>query len=360
MAMVSAEELSGIAAQVAARLRKLGIHSTEDLLRANRRRLADELPGVTVVEVQAWQQVAELLEVRGMTLAQAEGLHANGVETLDELANVSLSAFQALVARMRADGVAVGSPTDDQLVEWAKDAVLLRCTGTLNGSVVGLGGGPIRGVSVSCLGIDGRTDARGRFRLRRLPLGRAARVALSHASYVSRTFEARNVVPSGVLAGETFQLTRKKKAAVTVAPMVLSELAGDVVPPVEGASFTERVQTTAPSRADLLVVNQLLEGGSVRAVSRLFDFDGTLHIVRAYRLPATQVRGSVAVGDHLRFIDGKWKAVDLGPKDVARYRRKLQEQRSWRHLPKNPSAADVDRGLRDWFIARTSQRQGGS
>jgi hypothetical protein len=140
---------------------------------------------------------------------------------------------------------------------------------------------------------------------------------------------------------------------------VLSELAGDVLPPLEGASFTQRVQSTAPSRADLLVVNELLEGGSVRAVSRLFDFDGALHIVRVYRLPATKVRGSVAVGDHLRFSDGKWKAVDLGPKDVARYRRKLQERRSWRQLPKNPSAADVDRGLRDWLMARTSQRTGG-
>jgi hypothetical protein len=360
MAVVSAVALSGIAAQAAARLRRLGIHTTDDLLRADRRRLAGELAGVTVADVLAWQQVAELLEVRGVTLAQAEGLHANGVETLDELANMSLSALQALVARMRADGVAVGSPTDDQLAEWAKDAVLLRYTGTLNGTVVGPRGGPIRGVSVSCLGIDSRTDARGRFRLRRLPLGRAAQVALSHASYVSRTFETSNVVPSGVLAGESFQLTRKKKATGAVAPVVLSELAGDVLPPLEGASFTERVQTTAPSRADLLVVNELLQGGVVRAVSRLFDFDGTLHIVRAYRLPATKVRGSVAVGDHLRFIDGKWKPVALGAKDVARYRRKLEERRSWRQLPKNPSAAEVDRGLRDWLTARTTQRQGGS
>jgi hypothetical protein len=209
------------------------------------------------------------------------------------------------------------------------------------------------------MGIDGKTDARGRFRIRRVPLGRPALVSLSHARYVPVTVAARSVVPSGVLAGESFRLTGKK-AGGTSAPLVLSELSGDVLPPLDGASFTERVQTASPSKVDLLVVNELLQGGVVRVASRLFNFDGTLHIVRVYRLPSTKVRGSVAVGDHLRFIDGKWQAVDLKPKDVARYRRKLREQRSWRHLPKNPTATDVDRGLRDWLTARTTQRQGGS
>jgi hypothetical protein len=359
VATVSAAALSGVSVQAAARLRKLGIHTTEDLLRADRRRLADKVPGVTVVDVLAWQQIAELLEVQGVTLAQAEGLHATGVETLDELASKSLSTVHALVAKMRANGVAVGSPTDDQLVEWSKDALLLRHTGTLNGTVLGPRGGPIRGVVVRCMGIDGKTDARGRFRLRRVPLGRPALVSLSHARYVPVTAEARSVVPSGVLAGESFRLTRKKAGGAS-APSVLSELTGDALPPLDGASFTERVQTASPSKVDLLVVNELLQGGIVRVASRLFDFDGTLHIVRVYRLPATKVRGSVAVGDHLRFVDGRWEAVDLKPKGVTAYRRKLREQRSWRQLARNPTAADVDRGLRDWLAARTTRRQGGS
>jgi hypothetical protein len=165
------------------------------------------------------------------------------------------------------------------------------------------------------------------------------------------------VVPSGVLASDSFQLFRTKPGT-SPPSTVLSELAGDVVPRLGSAPFTLRVQSAAPARNDLLAVNERLEGGAVRAVSRLFDFDGTYHVVRVYRLAPSKIRGRAKVGDHLRYVDGKWKPVDLTPQEVAAYRRKVRELRTWRHLPKTPTAAEVDQALAGWMAARTTPKKG--
>src|SRR5439155_9093419 len=131
------------------------------LLRVSRRRLADEIDGVSVAQVRGWQAVAELLEIDGMTLAVAEQLHARGVETLDELANRPLSGVREVVNAMGTDGVLATVPTDDELAAWKTDAVHLRNTGTLNGTVIGTGNTPITGVSVACMGQAATSDARG-------------------------------------------------------------------------------------------------------------------------------------------------------------------------------------------------------
>jgi hypothetical protein len=357
MAMVRVGALSGIGTRVAKRLQALGVFTTADLLRVERRRLDRQLAGATIAEILAWQQVAELLEVESMTLPLAEGLHASGIETVDELGAKSLSALRSSIDELRSDGVTVGAWSDDRLVEMLKDAVVLRTTGTLNGTVVGPKGGPVSGVEVACLGIATKTDARGRFRIRRLPLRNPVLVSLSRSGYASRVVETSQVVPSGVLAGDSFPMFRTKPGRAAP-PTVLSELAGDEVPPLGSAPFTLRVQSAAPARNDLLAVNERLDGGAVRAVSRLFDFDGTYHVVRVYRLTPSRIRGRAKVGDHLQYVDGKWKPVDLTPQEVASYRRKVRELRTWRRLPKTPTAAEFDQALAGWTAARTTPKKG--
>src|SRR5512147_1204239 len=82
MASVPVIELSGVGPAIAARLNELGLFTSEDLLRSERRRLAELVEGASVAQIRRWQAVSALLEVNGMTVTLAEALHARGIEAL--------------------------------------------------------------------------------------------------------------------------------------------------------------------------------------------------------------------------------------------------------------------------------------
>jgi hypothetical protein len=353
MASVDVVDLSGIGPALASRLNELGVFSSSDLLRVNRRRLADLVEGASVAQVRRWQSVSEFLEVEGVPLPVAEGLYERGIESLDELGSRSLSGLRGHLDALKAEGVATTDPSDDQLVGWIVDAVRLRWSGTLNGTVVDAAGGPIDGVAVSCVDVRGVTDPRGRFRLRRLPLGRPLSVYLDQANYVARTVEAVEPVSAGVVGAERFRLTRRR--ASSPAPRILSELEGDVLPSLSGGVFRLRVQDGDPAADELLRVIEYHENGDLSASSRLFTYQDGVFVVRSYRLPAAKVVGPPAVGTHLRLADMKWRPVAMTEQQVASYRRQMRERRLRPDFPADPTAADIDRVLNEWQAARTAQ-----
>jgi Domain of unknown function (DUF4332) len=356
MAAVDVIDLAGIGPVLADRLNDLGIFTTSDLLRAERRRLAEAVDGVTVEQLRRWQAVSEFLEVEGLPLAVAEQLYERQVESVDELSSRSLSALRALVDAMRNDGDIAESPSDDELVAWMRDATCLRYTGTLNGTVTGANKSPIAGVAVSCLDQQTETDARGRFRLRRLPLDRALIVRLEHDGHRPKA-EASRAVPPGFVSGQQFRLARK--LSHTQSERVLSELDGDVLPPREGAPIRARAQTGAPSERDLLRVTELTDDGGARVASRLFDYDNGIFIVRTYRLTSSSLQPGFRLRDHLRAGSGRWEVVEMTAADVEQYRRRLVEQRA-RTLPDDPTADEVDRAISAWQAARAATRAGGT
>jgi len=347
MANIDVIDLSGVGPAVTQRMNELGLFTTADLLRANRRRLAEQVQGASLAQVRRWQAIAELLEVKGVTLRVAEGLHAAGVETLDELAGRPLSGLRALLDTMRAQGVVQALPSDDDLVAWMKDALLLRHTGTLNGTVIGADRSPLVGVTASCMGQRAESDARGRFRLRRLPLGRRLLVYLEHPAYAAKTVKTEPVAPAGVLVGERFKLTRKRAA---VLPRVLSELEGDKLPALSSAPIRTRAQDGAPSPLDILRVVELLASGDVRVISRLFDYDGASFVVRSYRFERSDLPAVIEVGDHLHFTADRWKLVKMTPATIDRHRRWLRERRRMPVLSENSSAADIQRFVEAWLL----------
>jgi Domain of unknown function (DUF4332) len=353
MASVDVVDLSGIGPALAARLNELGVFSSSDLLRVSRRRLADLVDGVSEAQVLRWQTVAEFLEVDGLPLPVAEGLYERGIGSLDELGSRSLSALRGHVDALAADGVDTTDPSDDQLVRWIVDAVRLRATGTLNGTVVDASNAPIAAVSVSCLGEQAQADARGRFRLRRLPLGRPLSLFLDHADFVPRTVEGVEAAPAGVVRAERFRLLRPH--ASTPSPRVLSELNGDTLPSLAGGAVRSRVRDGAPDENDLLRVIGLPDTGEVRAASRLFDYDGGLFIVRVYRLPADNVTGTPQMGEHLRFSQGKWRAASMTARQVRDYRRRLRERHLRPPIPDDPTLADLNRVVTEWLEARRAR-----
>lgn len=341
-------DLTGIGPVVTRRMNKIGVFTTGDLLRAERRRLAEEVRGASVAQVRRWQAVAELLEVEGVTLPVAEGLYAAGVETLDELASRSLSELRPLLVAMHAQGAVDALPSDDDLVAWIKDALLLRYTGTLNGTVIGGDGLPAVGVAISCMGRRAKSDARGRFRLRRLPLGRRLFVYLEHPTYSARRVEAGPAAPSGVLVGEQFRLARVRAGASS--PRVLSELRGDQLPALSESPVRVQVVDGPPSPLDILRVIEFLASGDVQVGARLFDHDGSDFVVRSYRFKRDSLPAGVRVGDHLRYKAGRWRVVKMTPATIDRQRRWLRERRHLPELSALSSAAEIERFVTDWLL----------
>jgi hypothetical protein len=340
-------DLTGVGPVVTLRMNELGVFTTGDLLRVERRWLAEEVQGASLGQVRRWQAIAEMLEVKGVTLPVAEGLHAAGVETLDEMAGRPLSGLRALLDTMRAQGVVEALPSDDDLVAWMRDALLLRHTGTLNGTVIGADRSPLVGVAVSCMGQRDESDARGRFRLRRLPLGRRLLVSLDHPAYAAKTVETGPVAPAGVLVGERFRLTRRRPATP---PRVLSELEGDTLPALSGAPIRTRARDGAPSPLDILRVVELVASGDVRVISRLFDYDGAGFVVRSYRFERGDLPADVHVSDHLRFKADRWQVAKMTPASIDRHRRWLRERRQLPEPSVNSSAADVQRFVEAWLL----------
>ena len=342
MAVADVIDLSGVGPAVARRLNEYGVFTTGDLLRVERRRLADEVQGASLAQVLRWQSISELMEVDGITLPVAEGLHSAGVETLDELAGRSLSQLRAVFKTLQQQGVIGAMRSDDELVASMTDALLLRHTGTLNGTVTDADGAPIVGVTASCMRQQAQSDERGRFRLRRLPLGGRLLVHLQHPDYAPKSVKVRAAAPAGVLTGERFGLVRRRAGAPGL--RVLSELAGDKLPAFSGASITIRVQQGVPSPLDILQVNEFLPNGDVRIISRLFDYDGETFIVRSYRFERNDLPRAVRVGDHLCDTGDGWQVVTLTQAAVDRHRRWLRQR--GRRVPKPPAnakAADIKR-----------------
>lgn len=348
MAYIDVSDLSGVGPTVARRMNEFGVFTTGDLLRVERRRLAEKVKAVSLAQVRRWQAIAELLEVKGVTLPVAEGLHAAGVETLDELAGRPLSELRALLETMRLQGVVEALPSDDDLVAWMKDALLLRHTGTLNGTVIGAARSPAVGVAVFCMGQRAESDPRGRFRLRRLPLGRQLLVYLEHPAYAAKTVKTGPVAPAGVLVGERFRLARKRVGMPT--PRLRSELEGDKLPALSGAPVSMRAQDGAPSPRDFLRVVELLASGDVRVISRLFDYDGARFLVRSYRFKHGDLPPVIEVGDHLRYTADHWQVVKMKSATIDRYRRWLRERRQLPELSADSSAADFQRFVKDWLL----------
>jgi predicted RecB family nuclease len=82
-------DIDGIAGEVAATLKSVGIRTTERLLREARtvkgRKLLAEKTGFSEKQLLCWANVADRMRIRGISREYAELLQAAGVDTVKEL-----------------------------------------------------------------------------------------------------------------------------------------------------------------------------------------------------------------------------------------------------------------------------------
>jgi predicted flap endonuclease-1-like 5' DNA nuclease len=111
----------------AARLRRVGLESTLDLLTYGRtapaRRLLAERTRLAVEKIDAWVALADLMRVRGIGPDVARLLTAVGVRTLADLQNVEpVSTAQAIVTMNKQRRLSQNPPGAESLAHWVGEA----------------------------------------------------------------------------------------------------------------------------------------------------------------------------------------------------------------------------------------------
>lgn len=125
--MSSIESIEGIGETYQAKLKAVGISTTEELLKtctskAGREKLA-ESTGVSEKLILKWANHADLFRIKGIAGQYAELLEAAGVDTVPELAQRKADNLTAKITEVNAAKELVRKlPTVEQVEDWIEQA----------------------------------------------------------------------------------------------------------------------------------------------------------------------------------------------------------------------------------------------
>jgi hypothetical protein len=310
-------EIEGIGPATARALGRIRVFTVFDLLRCTPdhiRRAAPKHLGFQ--EAARLRAAASLSRIRGMTAQWAEGLVAAGVTSIDEFQRNSGRQIVQKLDQDKARRIIRTLPSADAVEAMLKDAVLLQYTGTLLGTVFDDKGKPLAGAVVQLLGNEQTTDARGRFQMFRLPLGRRLPVLrIAHPRFEPLEIEEPPIAPDpDVVSVEVYALRKAKKGANKDGPVALSELNGDTLPTPTGQPL--RVVAMAPDaieNGDILMVETIPKRkGPLTLVSRFKGFENGVFIVRTVKVEPEKLPAGVRERDHFRYASGAFKPIAVG------------------------------------------------
>lgn len=249
--------IEGIGSRTAADLEALGIHTIGDLLRVEPPRLHNALPsGSSRNEVAAWCHMAALLQIREMTPQWAEALQRIGITGVRDLRGRDLPELAEVFESARTDGIISDVPSPQAISEILRDAAVIEVSGTVNGTILS-NDEPVAGATIRVGKEEATTDARGRFRIIRIPPLATSTLAIAHPDYRPARFRLRQVQPSTFSGSRTFRV-RPLPSGQPRPPRVLMEARGDELPPLGGAQISLReVESGALIERDIFVFSEV-------------------------------------------------------------------------------------------------------
>ena len=337
---IDVADIPGVSPAQASAMAAVGVHLSGDLLRSDRQALVRVVAGITLEEVRKWQSFSRLLEGRGMTPDIVQALLAADFNTPAELAGARLSRVTTALAGVVSD--------PDAIVDLMLGAQLLDLTGVMNGTVVASGDRALEGAEVQCHGMTVVSDARGRFRLKGLPVGVPVTLTIRHPEKRAKTFPGVTAHPSAALIGQGFRLTGRPVPAARQ-----SSLSGDVLPLPGSAPITTEAQSGAPPAGDVLRLVSRYANGDARAVSMFPDFAQGRFILRTYRLALSALPAGIALKDWLeQDANGTWTKTSTSRRRLGRIQRMAAVKRALAGKPRtahvvDQAAADILAALSD-------------
>jgi hypothetical protein len=317
-------EIAGVDQSTLDALTALGLETTDDLLRTNRAVLSSKLPNRPLTEIMGWQAVAELLQLEGLSPAQAQALRAAGADSLSEFADWTLAKVKT----------ALPSLSDEEVVALLKEAVRLKYTGVLNGNVRLKDGTPVAGAEVKVWGQTHVSDRNGRFRAIGLTLDRKLTVEVTHSTMGAKRAQNVSVGRASALVGQTIVLSGRPGVLKP-----LSELRGDKLPSTGSAPMTSRVLTDSPDLADILMVISTYRNGDMQVASRYLDFVDCKFVRRCYRMAVADLPIALQVGDDIEWTGTQWTPNRYRGSQIGRRARVKAVHKRWPSVPSDPSRA---------------------
>jgi Domain of unknown function (DUF4332) len=320
---VRLSELTFVPQPVRNRLRRHGLSTSADVLRAGTVPLAKRLgDAVTISDLRVWQNVCSLLEIEGMSLPWARVLGEEGNIAARDLARRHLSGITDLFAKAQQQGDLAEVPDADAIAAMMVDSARIDTGGVLNATVKDRSDRPLKGALVRCAWVEAKTDAHGRARLLRLPLGQPVDVTVEKTGYSPLTRELSSLAGPNVLEAHRFSM-RKRARASTKRPStrVLSEFDGDVVTVLDGQPARSiEVKNRKVREGDILHFFERLQRGDVKLSSRFKEVRNGQLTILVWRLPSTSLPKGAPVGSDYRVEDGALQRVDVTPERLARWR----------------------------------------
>jgi hypothetical protein len=302
-------------------------------------------------EVRRWRTIASLLEIEGMELSIAEALAAGGVLTVRQFSEWTLAEMETFVTSLPKRKGGSRPLTVAQVVEMVKDAVHLRHTGVLMGTVRDSRKHPVQ-QATACIGqYTQKTDRRGRFRLARLPLGQPATLTISHAHFEPMSIGVASIKGNHVTDVRLFTLKKAKSGKRSAENREFSELNGDVLPPLAGSSVETRAVDAKklPDGEILRFASSNKDRKSATLVSPLLSWQSGVFYVRTVTLPIANLPRGTSRGSEFLVKSGKLTKTSFSPGKLAAYKRLLQLKRRWQGKPTPATRIELVTALKQRF-----------
>jgi hypothetical protein len=341
--------VEGIGAATARRLEDSGIFTVFDLLRAGAEDIHAAVHEVaSLAQTLRWRAAAALLQVNGMTNQWAEALVAGGVDSIEQLHSATHAELRQALDAARAAGSIPDVPDDATLHALRVDAAVLQFTGAVNVTVRDDVDLPVAGAAVKVGALRGTTDARGRARIARIPLGRSARLVVEKTGFMTETLDLeRPLLDESQVAVEVVQLV--SAGAVAGATVHLSEYDGDLLPPLSvGAMTTEARAAGALRDRDILMLRRFYEDGTTaQLTSKYLEYRDGTWVAVSFRVPRSQLPSGAAVRQHFIYRRGRFDAIAMNATRLDLFKAMRRARAAGAGRPPAETIAEMDARMRE-------------
>ena len=293
-----------------------------------------------------------LFQVREITPQWAEALVLEGINTIDELTTSSFDRLKELFGTSKAERMIPSITEDNALAGMLADAAVLRNTGNLTGRVEESLGQPVAGATVNMGLAQTETNTEGRFRLLPIPLAGRPPLIIKHPQYRTPVVNApsvtHNVDVVNVLRFQLEPIPAGDERPVESMDR-LSELDGDVLPPIQGHRVRSvRLEADQLRDQDMLMVRYFFRrSDDVELVSRLKSYEDGEIIVHTFRFPKSRFASDVQVGDHFLVKGGELEKVEMDHLRLFRHKLVLRSRNRLGPITANAGADELRARLRE-------------
>jgi len=301
--------------------------------------------------------MAAFLQVEGMSAQWAEALAKAGFDSLEAVHGAGRAPLRQALDAAVAAGTAPDAPDDAALAALQVDVAVLVHTGALNVTVRDERGAPLAGAAVRAGARRVITDARGRARLLRLPLGRRVRLVVESAGHATATREVPHLLLDEFhLGAEIVSLVPEPAAAPR---RRLSEYDGDELPPLSAhAMITEARPAAGLRERDVLMLRRFYEDGTTaQLTSKFLDYGDGEFVAVSFRVPRSLLPADAAPRQHFLVRGGGLARIGMNATRLDLHKAARRARAAIAGHPPAQTIAERDQFIHEYLELVMSKRR---